>query len=246
MGRRGPKKQKGKREPNGRLSRQPAIAGARHVDALDMEERAMIEVGIEARQRVFGVPARMSRDQLAGSVVGRLCLSGELSRVQYDAAQAWLECREAYLRAVSPAIGKLPGAIDPNATHGQSNYENVGASRLAVQRYHAAQGRNSGRAERTSDDGSPQRRARRHPRQGHSRRSPGGQSARGAQRAGPAFQTGWEESSVGLARIRKSRHGFDAGASRAGPPTRPSNRGGFCLAAAWKADTRKPRGLQRD
>lgn len=139
MGRRGPKKQKGKREANGRLSRQPAIAGARNMDALDTEERAMIEVGIEARQRVFGVPARASRDQLAGSVVGRLCLTGELSRVQYDAAQAWLECREAYLRAVAPAIGRQPGAVNPNATHGQSNYENVGASRIAVQRYKAAQ-----------------------------------------------------------------------------------------------------------
>ena len=137
MGKRGPKKQKGKREPNGRLSRQEA--GPRNMDALDMEERTTIEVGIEARQRVFGVSARDSRDQLAGSVVGRLCLTGEISRVQYDAAQAWLECREAYLRAVAPAVGRQPGAVNPNATHGQSNYENVGASVFAVSRYNAAQ-----------------------------------------------------------------------------------------------------------
>lgn len=138
MGRRGPRKQKGKREPNGRLSRDPAIAAARHLEALDLEERAAIAVGLEARQRVFGIVPRLSRDQMAGSAVGRLCLCGELSRVQYDAAQAWLECREAYLRAVSPAIGKQPGAINPNATHGQSNYENVAQSRLAVARYTAA------------------------------------------------------------------------------------------------------------
>lgn len=63
MGRRGPRKQKGKREPNGRLSRDPAIAAARHLEALDLEERAAIAVGLEARQRVFGIVPRLSRDQ---------------------------------------------------------------------------------------------------------------------------------------------------------------------------------------
>lgn len=125
MGKRGPKKQKGKaREPNGRLSRKPAERDARHLEGLDQEQRAMIAPGIEARQRVWGVPAPVSRDQMAGSAVGRFCLQGHITRPQYDAAMAYLEEREEYNRYI--LAPRQPGAIDLNATKGlATGAENV-------------------------------------------------------------------------------------------------------------------------
>jgi hypothetical protein len=84
----------------------------------------MIAVGIEARQRVWGVPAPVSRDQMAGSAVGRYCLQGQITRAQYDAAVSWLGEREDYHRCIQAP--RQPGAVDLNATKGQSvSAENV-------------------------------------------------------------------------------------------------------------------------
>ena len=131
----GRKRKPGKREPNGKLSRVPADVAARRKDGLDREEQDTIAVAIEARQRVFGLPPTISRDQMAGSAVGRYCIQKHITRVQYDAAMLYLADCEAY----SHAIGTpgLPRAVDLNATGGQNNHENVGKVLAAIRAHDA-------------------------------------------------------------------------------------------------------------
>jgi hypothetical protein len=100
MGKRGPRRKPGKREGNGQLSRVPVAVAERLKDALDRDERETIAVGVEARQRVFGVAPDECRDQRAGSVVGRLRMRGELSQPQFEAAVKWQEGAERYSWAV--------------------------------------------------------------------------------------------------------------------------------------------------
>lgn len=124
MGKRGPRRKAGKREPNGQLSRVPAERNARHLDGLDQEQQSMISVGIEARQRVWGVPVGLSRDQMAGSAVGRMCLQEHITRTQYEAALSYIAEREEYSRCIMGP--RQPGAVDLNKTNGASTAgENV-------------------------------------------------------------------------------------------------------------------------
>lgn len=136
MGKRGPKRKQTKREANGRASRtQEEIArrAALARDGLDREQQETISVALEARQRVFGIPAPLSRDQMAGSAVGRFCLTGRITRVQYDAAMLYLEDCDANSRAL--ATPGIPRAIDLNAIGGQNNHENVAKARAAMARH---------------------------------------------------------------------------------------------------------------
>lgn len=127
----------GKREPAGQLSRRPEDVAARNIEGLDLEEREMIATGIAARERLYGLPAAMSRDQMAGSFVGRLRLRGELSEPQYQASVIWLEdCRN---NAIARCAPKQPGAVNMNATHGgNGDYENRAFTLRSVARYRNA------------------------------------------------------------------------------------------------------------
>jgi len=112
---RGPKRKPGKRDASGRLSRSHDETIARHAAVHDQQERETLEVGLSARVRVWGIDPKMSRSQMAGSVVGRLCLTGELSREQYDAAQSWLSDLRNWRQCIAaPRIG----AVDLNAIRG--------------------------------------------------------------------------------------------------------------------------------
>ena len=141
MGRRGPKRKAVTRQPNGQPSRSKAALDTRAKlarEGLDREQQDMIAVGIEARQRVFGLPVTVSRDQMAGCAVGRYCLLGGkdgITRLQYDAAMLYLADCEAYSRAI--ATPGIPRAVDLNATGGQNHHENVGKV-LATIRSHEA------------------------------------------------------------------------------------------------------------
>lgn len=128
------KRKSGKREPNGRLSRTERTT--RILDGLDQEQRDTLSVGIEARERVLGVDPKHTRDQLAGCYVGRLCITGELTRIQYDALMTWLEDQQNY--AIAVASPRQPGAVDLNRTQGSSNYENEARTRHYVARYKGA------------------------------------------------------------------------------------------------------------
>lgn len=139
MGRRGPRRKTGiKRQPNGQPLRnreEDAKREAMRRDGLDKEQQDTIAVAIEARQRVFGLPAPISRDQMAGSAVGRYCLQGIITRTQYDAAVLYLADCEAYSHAIgTPGI---PRAVDLNRIGGKDNHENVTKARAAMVRYDA-------------------------------------------------------------------------------------------------------------
>lgn len=124
MGRRGTKPKPGKRERNGRLSRQPKEASERNLSDLDREQRDTLAIGLEARERIFGVKPQQSRDQKAGSAIGRYCLQGLITQAQYDAAMLFLESYHRNLRAIDAP--PQPGAVDLNATHGRPvGLENV-------------------------------------------------------------------------------------------------------------------------
>jgi hypothetical protein len=128
-------RQSGKREPNGRLSRQADQIAARlreRFKDMDQEERDTIQPGIEARQRVYGLDTEKAASPAAGTFLGRLYLNKEISRTQYEAGILWADHTEAYQHAI--AAPKQPGAVDLNATKGSSNYENVAATRRAVVR----------------------------------------------------------------------------------------------------------------
>jgi hypothetical protein len=136
MGKRGPRRQDGKRETNGRLSRRAADIMKKLATNLDFEEREALRPGVEARHRLFGIPPADCRDQMGGSFVGRLALAGELTDRQYEAAKAYLE---SYL-AMAAAAGspRQPGAVNLNATKGLPGPENVERSRRAMQEWEAA------------------------------------------------------------------------------------------------------------
>ncbi len=97
----------------------------------------MISVGIEARERMWKVPAKVSRDQLAGTYIGRLKLQGDLNATQYDALMMYAEQCHAYRIAMkAPAE---PNAVNLNATKGGAgDYENVHRSQDACDTFERA------------------------------------------------------------------------------------------------------------
>jgi hypothetical protein len=123
MGKRGPKPQEGKREANGRLSRKYPETKKRLAMIADQDERAARKIGMEARERVHGLKAKDLLDQNAGSFVGRLHITGEISMQQCEAAKEYLRVYQ----DMQAAIGgpKPSGAVNLNATKGLPGPENV-------------------------------------------------------------------------------------------------------------------------
>ena len=97
MARPGRKRKVGvKREATGKPSR----AGKR----LTTEQENM-RAAIEYRQRVFGVSARDAMDQKACTLIGRLCLQGVISEVQWQAGENWLQLTNAMSAALQSPRG---------------------------------------------------------------------------------------------------------------------------------------------
>lgn len=139
MGKRGPNKHQGKRWKDGRLSRAPLAVADRLKSAMDRDELDTIAVGIEARERVFGVPLAECRDQRAGSFVGRLRMAGVLSQPQYESAIKWQEGVERYSWATGGITPKRPAAVDLNRVSGSpTSAENVAAAKRAIAKYRNA------------------------------------------------------------------------------------------------------------
>jgi hypothetical protein len=139
----------GAREPNGQLSRKQQEMRDRAFSEYDREERETMETGLAARERQFGLPrvkaddkgrpVAVSRDPMAGSFIGRCCINGELTLLQYDAAMRWLSDWEAYSRAIQAP--KSPGAVQINdAPKGgyDGDYENVGKALGSIESYDKA------------------------------------------------------------------------------------------------------------
>jgi hypothetical protein len=116
MGKRGPKRLAGKREANGQLSRVSAMERARRQLQADRDEWAVMSPVIAARHRLHGVPFLTARDQLAGSVIGRLVMARELAPAQGDAAIKYAEDVDNYRQAMGAQ--RQPAAIDLNRIAG--------------------------------------------------------------------------------------------------------------------------------
>lgn len=138
MGKRGPQRREGKREANGRLSRRPVDLMKRVDDKLDADVRETLRPGIEARVRLHGIAPEVSRDQRAGSFIGRLCMGGEVNMRQYEAAQLYLEDHRNNLMAIRAP--RDPSGVDLNRVQGGSgDAENVEFYRRATTRWRSAQ-----------------------------------------------------------------------------------------------------------
>lgn len=135
MGKRGKKPSPGKRELNGRLSRDPAERQAREAAAINAESWDAMHVAVMARVRVHGVPLDRAKGQNAGSFVGRLCDEKAISPAQLDAAKTYLAERDAYRRAIS-APAEMD-AVDLNRVQGKASGENISRTQQAVARYEA-------------------------------------------------------------------------------------------------------------
>lgn len=96
----------------------------------DKEEREVMRTGIEARARHYGFDAKRAKDQMAGSFVGRLAMTKEITLQQHEAAVRFCEV----YRDMQIAVGgpKPSGAVNLNATKGLPGPENVERSRKAL------------------------------------------------------------------------------------------------------------------
>ncbi len=113
----GKKKPNLKREPNGRSSRRKADVMSDFVRTLEADTRDTLAPALTVRNRMFGVLPHQTRDQKAGSAIGRYCLQGSITTEQYDAATMFLESHTRNLLAIDAP--RQPGAVDLNATHGR-------------------------------------------------------------------------------------------------------------------------------
>lgn len=123
MGKRGPKPKNGNREANGRLSRKKPDIMKRLVGEHDKDEREAMRTGIEARNRHYGYDAKTAKDQRAGSFIGRLAMSGEITAQQHEAALRYFEIYTEMQIAVGGP--KPSGAVNLNATKGLPGPENA-------------------------------------------------------------------------------------------------------------------------
>ncbi len=101
------------RHPSGRLYE----AGPK--ERREEGEREAMAVALAARERVFGLSATEARFSEAGSVIGRLFLSKEINKAQYDAA---IEYEKTIALADAAILAKgFPTPGDLNRSHGHDN-----------------------------------------------------------------------------------------------------------------------------
>lgn len=131
------KKKSGTREKNGRLSRKPEDIEARRKLAWDAAAQDAVSTVMEARQRLYGLSETDARDQKAGSFIGRLYMSKELSRSQYEALCMYGE--SAYANASITPGPKPDTAFDPNRVVGISWEENEARDKAIRERHRKAQ-----------------------------------------------------------------------------------------------------------
>lgn len=134
------------REPNGQLSRKQADMNKRAFAQYDQQERETMETALAARERVYGLPrakegpkgqpVAVSRDPMAGSFIGRLCLQGEITITQYDALVKWVEQYDLY--AMVNGFPRPPGAarLTDSPRGGKvSNQESVDFTRQTTKEF---------------------------------------------------------------------------------------------------------------
>lgn len=135
-----PSKPPAVREPNGRKSRRVAsikVEVDKRMVAWDKKAQEIVAPALEARQRLFGLSAAHSRDQKAGSFIGRLCIGKELSVPQYEALCMWEESARQYRIIMTGPKGD--SAQDPNRVAGRNGHENEKRSIEITKRHRSAE-----------------------------------------------------------------------------------------------------------
>ena len=65
----------------------------------------MTQVATEARQRVYGLSPANAAHEKAGTVLGRLWLSGDITEPMRQAGERYLEIYEAAMKAINAPVG---------------------------------------------------------------------------------------------------------------------------------------------
>lgn len=101
--------------------RKPAVGRSKGRIIAAQRERQDAPDSVAKAQRVArGATADNFRDPMHGSVLGRLCLAGHISREQFEAGQRWAGVVHRFARAWSIPCA-TPRAIDLNAIGGVSH-----------------------------------------------------------------------------------------------------------------------------
>jgi len=87
----------------------------------DLKPEDARETVAQARQRIFGVKADLTKTREAGLAIGRLLLSGKIEQEDFNAATAWGEAREAMRKAMD--IAKPRSASDFSGAGGYDGRE---------------------------------------------------------------------------------------------------------------------------
>lgn len=124
------KKKRGKREPNGQLSRRVADR-----PATALEAAGNMAVVIDARMRMHGLSRETAARATAGFALGRLVEGKEISSDQMTAAQYFIADRDAYHRGILAPGGTKEARIAP--TGDETTYEQFVAR--ARQRWESVQ-----------------------------------------------------------------------------------------------------------
>ena len=106
-------KKTGPRELNGRASRK-----IRHVKARGQDE---MKTGLEARSRHYGVSTEKATDPKYESAIGRWCIAGKITQIQYAAAVKYQSDAFDYSRMISGP--KPSGAVDLNRVQGSGTHD---------------------------------------------------------------------------------------------------------------------------
>jgi len=81
-----------------------------------------MRVALEARQRVYGVSADDASQPEAGTVLGRLKLSGAITETMYEAGKRYLELYQAYLKALKAPTGLAKGSGSASEAEASEEY----------------------------------------------------------------------------------------------------------------------------
>lgn len=123
------RRKRGRREPNGRLSRRKDDVSER-VSEVEREAKSVV---IDARVKMWGMSREEAGKSTAGYFLGRLAAGKEVSPAQLTAAQYLIADRDAYQRAILS-----PGALAERhvGTGDETSYEKF--CKRAKERWEAA------------------------------------------------------------------------------------------------------------
>ena len=98
-----------------------------------------MQTAIEARQRIHGLTPALAVDQKAGSVLGRMCLAGDITEAQYEAGMRFYKAHAEMLRATLGPRGLE--TVEPAASGDSVSDDYIEWAMGAVGRHRSAKDR---------------------------------------------------------------------------------------------------------